>query len=181
MGSEDAWNRIASGEAWEQFCDQLKDVGRVVLRPETPCTEIDRAEGWRYLARLTRMALEVCFENSDPDFPTLLNIPHATAKAGADNPDNLYFTAPIRGGREYRLQGLRGTVPFLSFSTKSLVADPKSPTGQAVAISTGALDHKSLIVAPDGTFEIAVSADPRPGNWLPLSPNSNVRSPSDIP
>ena len=171
MGSDTALGRVASGEAWERFCERLKEAGKIVLRPETPSSEIDRAEGLRYLGRLTRMALETCFENSDPDFPTLLNLPNTTAKAGADNPDNLYFTAAIAGDREYRLRGTRGTVPWLSFGTKSLVA---GADGQAVATSTGGLDGRNLTVNPDGTFEIAVSRDPLPGNWLPLGTNSNV-------
>jgi hypothetical protein len=172
MGSRaTALSRVASGQAWEEFCDQLKEVGQIVLRPETPSSEIDRAEGWRYLSRLTRMALEVCFENSDPDFPTLLNIPNATAKAGADSPDNFYLTASIAGDREYRLRGTRGTVPLVSFSTKSLVT---GADGQTVATSTGGLDGKHLIVEADGTFEIAVSRDSRPGNWLSLGAKSNV-------
>jgi hypothetical protein len=174
MESGSAEDRIASGAAWDQFCDRLKEVGKTILRPETPASELDRAEGWRYLSRLTRMALEVCFENADPDFPTLLNIPHATAKAGADNPGILYFTAAVAGGREYRLRGTRGSVASLSFATKSLVAKTGSAVGQTVAISTGELDGKNLVLGPDGTFEIAVSAAPRSGNWLPLADSSNV-------
>lgn len=174
MGSDSALDRVVSGQAWEVFCDRLKEAGKIILRPETPTSELDRAEGWRYLSRLTRMALEVCFENSDPDFPTLWNHPNATAKAGADNPDNDYFTAPIAGDREYRLSGARGTVPMLTFATKSLVAGPGGGADQAVAISTGGIDANSLLVDPDGTFEIAVSKEPRPGNWLPLGAHSNV-------
>ena len=166
-----ALSRVVGGQAWEEFCDRLKEAGQIVLRPETPSGELDRAEGWRYLGRLTRMALEVCFENSDPDFPTLLNIPNATAKAGADSPDNFYLTASIAGDREYRLRGTRGTVPLVSFSTKSLVT---GADGQTVATSTGGLDGKRLFVEADGTFEIAVSRDPRPGNWLSLGAKSNV-------
>ena len=174
MGSNTALSRVATGQSWDEFCDRLKEAGQIILRPETPSDELDRAEGWRYLGRLTRMALEVCFENSDPDFPTLLNIPNATAKAGADSPDNLYLTASIAGDREYRLRGTRGTVARVSFSTKRLAAGPDGPAGPAVATSTGGLDGKHLIVNGDGTFEIAVSQDPRPGNWLPLSAKSNV-------
>jgi hypothetical protein len=164
-------DRVASGQAWDEFCDRLKAAGKIILGPQTPASEIDRAEGARYLGRLTRMALEVCFENMDPDFPTLLNIPNTTAKAGADNPDNLYFTGAIDGNREYRLRGTRGTVQWLSFGTKSLVS---GPNGQAIATSTGGLDGRDLSVNPDGTFEIAVSQERRPGNWLPISPRSNV-------
>jgi len=171
MGSKTARDRVATGEAWEEFCERLKDAGKLILRPGTPMNELDRAEGLRYLSRLTRMALEVCFENSDPDFPTLLNIPNATAKAGADNPDNLYFTAPVAGDREYRLTGTRGTVRWLSFGTKAFLA---GADGQPVSTPTGSLDGRDLLVAPDGSFEIAVSLEPRPGNWLPLQPRSNV-------
>lgn len=171
MGSNTARERIASGQAWEEFCDRLKDAGKIILRPETPAGEIDRAEGYRYLSRLTRTALEVCFENSDADFPNLLNIPNATAKAGADNPDILYFNSPVKGDREYRLRGTRGTVPWLTFTTKALLA---GPDGQAVAVPTGGLDGRKLVINPDGTFDIAVSRDPRPGNWLTLGARTNM-------
>jgi hypothetical protein len=59
MADQDAVGRVISGESWAQFCDALKAAGAEVLRPETPATELDRAEGWRYLTRLTRVALEM--------------------------------------------------------------------------------------------------------------------------
>ena len=58
------------------------------------------------------------------------------------------------------MRGTRGTVPWLSFGTKSLVA---GTDGQAVASSTGRLDGKDLRMNSDGTFEIAVSRDPQDG------------------
>src|SRR6185437_3586764 len=169
--SNRARHDIASGKVWEEFCDSLKEAGKVVLRAETPADELDRAEGWRYLSRLTRVALENCFENSDPDFPALVNLPNATSKAGADNPDNYYLTATVAGDREYRLHGTRGTVPWISFGTKALVATAE---GHVVARSTGSLEGRQLRVNPDGSFEIAVSRAPRPGNWLPLDEKTNM-------
>ena len=59
MSPDDSLERVLSGRIWEEFCDRLKAAGDVILRPETPITEIDRAEGWRYLSRLTRVALEM--------------------------------------------------------------------------------------------------------------------------
>ena len=53
-----AASRVISGKSWEGFCDGLKAAGQTILRPETPETKIDRAEGWRYLSRLTCAALE---------------------------------------------------------------------------------------------------------------------------
>ena len=75
--------RVVGGTTWEEFCDRLKAAGQIILRPETPASELDRSEGWRYLARLTRIALEMALEHTDPDFPQFLHAPHATAKVGA--------------------------------------------------------------------------------------------------
>src|SRR5271170_531148 len=140
----DAASRVISGKSWEDFCDRLKAAGQVILRPETPVTEIDRAEGWRYLSRLTRVALEMMLEHADPDFPVFYSASHATAKIGADNPDNLYFNATIRGDREYRLRGFRGTVPYLSFGTKA-----NRYATEGTMASTGELDGKDLVVSCD--------------------------------
>jgi hypothetical protein len=166
MSPDDALTRVMSGRAWELFCDRLKSAGQTILRPEAPASEIDRAEGLRYLGRLTRIALEMALEHTDPDFPQFLNAPHATAKVGADSPDIRYLSTAITGAREYRLWGTRGTVPYLSFSTKG--------PSDGVMASTGKLDGKDLIVNSDGTFEIGLSRQPRPGNWLPLAAKSTL-------
>lgn len=167
--ADGALDRVLDGRAWEDFCDRLKAAGQVILRPETPVTEIDRAEGWRYLSRLTRVALEMMLEHADPDFPSFYRASHATAKIGADNPDNEYLNATIAGDREYRLRGTRGTVPFLSFGTKA----NRYATDGTMA-STGELDGRALLLEADGSFEVAVSREPRPGNWLPLAADSSL-------
>jgi hypothetical protein len=161
--------KVSSVEAWEQFCERLKEAGRILARPEVPASDIDGAEGLRYLARMTRVGLELCFEHSDPDFPTFLNAWNATAKAGADNPDNRYLNSTIAGDREYRLHGTRGTGLALRFET---MADRYATDG--IMASTGILRAKDMSFESDGTFEIAVSRDPRPGNWLPVAADSSV-------
>jgi Protein of unknown function (DUF1214) len=161
--------RVANAAAWEHFCDQLKAAGQILLRPETPVAELDRAEGLRYLARLTRLGLELCFEHADPDFPVFLNAWNATTKAGSDNPDNLYLNATVAGDREYRVHGHRGSAPRLRFST---FADRYRTEGKMV--QTGSLRAKDMAFAADGTFEITVSRDPRPGNWLALAEDSRL-------
>jgi len=167
--SEDAIGRVVSGATWERFCDALKAAGAEVLRPETPATELDRAEGWRYLTRLTRVALEMMLEFGDPDFPVLYQASNATLKIGGDNPDNVYWNATIAGDRDYRLRGTRGTVRYLSFATK---ANRYAIDGTLA--STGELDAPNLKVNADGTFEVLVSRNPQPGNWLPMSADSSM-------
>jgi hypothetical protein len=36
------------GRAWNQFCDELKRAGEIVLAPEQPSDPLTRAEGFRY-------------------------------------------------------------------------------------------------------------------------------------
>jgi hypothetical protein len=161
--------RVLSGKAWEDFCDALKDAGKQVLSAETPATELDRAEGFRYLTRLLRLSLETKLEHADTDFPSLHAMSHATAKIGADNPDNIYHIANIDGSKEYRLKGTRGTAPYFSWGTK---ANRYATDGTMV--STGEQDSNSLAVEPDGTFEIILSQKKQGKNWLPTAPDSSI-------
>ena len=165
----DAVSRVLSGKSWEDFCDGLKAAGQTILRPETPATEIDRAEGFRYLSRLTRAALERMVEFADPDFPVFYALSHETIKIGSDNPDNTYRNCIVDGTKEYRVTGNRGTAPVMTFGTK---AERYAIDGTQA--STGELDSKNMAIAPDGSFEIVLSAKPQPGNWLPLAPDSSM-------
>ena len=161
--------RVLSGRSWDEFCDTLKAAGQVILRAETPVTEIDRAEGWRYLTRLTRVACEMMLECADPDFPTFYSASHTTVKIGGDNPDNLYLNATIDGRREYRIKGTRGTVPYLSFGSRAnrLAID-------GTMTETGNLASNEVKVRPDGTFEVVLSAEPKGENWLSITEQTNV-------
>ena len=161
--------RADAADEWRQFCEKLKSAGEILLRPEAPSGDLDRAEGLRYLARITRLSLQLCFEHADPDFPVILHAWNETTKAGSDNPDNLYLSATVAGNREYRLQGHRGTAPGLRFSTFA----NRYATGTGM-VQTGSLRAKDMTFAPDGTFEVVVSREPRPGNWLALVEDSGL-------
>ena len=49
-----AEERILDGSVWNDFCDQLKSLGDLVCRPESPGDVLNRALGYRYLTRLLR-------------------------------------------------------------------------------------------------------------------------------
>jgi hypothetical protein len=168
MALSEAEQRIMDGSAWNDFCEALKRAGRSVLRPETPANPFDRAEGIRYLTRLTRAALEAQVESKDPRYPRFFQLANETIKIGNDNPDNCYLNANVSGRYEYRIRGHRGTIPYLSIGTKGggyETTGGMEPTGQ--------VDLKDLDVDADGTFEVIVSCDPQPGrNWLPMEPHT---------
>ncbi len=173
MSSEDARvvERVVDGRTWEEFCDALKAAGAVVLAEDTPRDPLVRAEGWRYLTRLTRAALETFVEASDAQAPQFQQTTGPTIKMGMDNPDNVYLNAPVNGTYVYELTGRRGTVHYLGFGTQ---AGNYGATGSLN--TTGSLDASNMKIEADGTFRVVASAE-EPGdgsNWLPMQPDTRM-------
>ena len=164
---DDSDRRILDGEAWRDFCRALEAAGDVVLRESGPHDAFDRAEGFRYLSRLARVALETFLETADPDFPVFRRPSHETVKIGADNPDNHYQAATIRGEREYVIRGKRNTVHYLGLGTYYGNYAKGVERGQSGYLDTFETDA-------DGNFEVVLSCDERPGNWLPMEPRTDL-------
>jgi hypothetical protein len=164
--------RVASGAAWEEFCDQLKSLGNYITAEEAPKDAFNRAEGYRYLTRLVRNALEGVIEGGSPEFPVMRGLGNMV-KMGADNPDNIYQGGGIHGDYEYRISGNRGSVFYISFAA---ISGGYGTDG--TMITDGFLDTGKLEVEEDGSFEIILSQKEHPGNWLPLTENTrslNIR------
>jgi hypothetical protein len=168
MNEDLAVDRIMNGSSWSDFCAELKRAGDVVLRQGSPKDPFDRAEGFRYLSRLTRVALESFIEFADPLAPVLRRPAHETVKIGADNPDNYYQSAAISGRHEYRIRGTRGTVHYLGFGTYVGHYGAGGRMGQS-----GYLEGRDLRIEPDGRFEILLSCQERTGNWLRMEPETS--------
>jgi len=164
-----AEQRVADGDSWRDFCRALERAGEVVVADSAPQEPFERAEGLRYLSRLTRAALETFVENADAQAPELVRTCHETIKMGADNPDNHYLNAPISGKYEYRIRGKRGSVHYLGFGTQ---AGNYGSTGSLEP--TGYLESADMDIDDDGSFEITLSCASRPGNWLPMKPDTRT-------
>ncbi len=79
MSDESPAQRLVSGKSWEEFCDTLRAAGQTILAEGSPTDPLDRAEGFRYLSRLTRAALETFVEYANPLAPVLHRPVHETA------------------------------------------------------------------------------------------------------
>ena len=161
---------VMTGQVWRDFCQALERAGDIILQPEMAANPLDRAEGFRYLTRLLRIALEMNLEWADPDFPGFYQASHTTAKIGADNPDNHYLNATINPERQYLITGQLGTCPILTFGSK---ANRYAVDGTMA--STGELALEEMVIDPTGRFEIIVSQE-RPAravNWLPMAADSS--------
>ena len=154
---------------WRAFCARLADAGEVLSRQQAPLGALDQAEGLRYLSRLARTALNMLVDSSDADFPRLFMLSDDKIKIGADNPDNIYQQCVVRGDREYRITGKRNTVPYFSIGSK---ANRYAIDGTMA--STGEIEFETMEFGPDGTFEIHVGKEKKPGNWLPLADDSTL-------
>ena len=85
-------------------------------------------------------------------------------KWGAENADNIYHFSKIRSDLRYRISGRRNTATAFLLETK----EGYMQLGDVENYST--LDSEAVTVAPDGTFEIILSAEDPGGapNWVPL-------------
>jgi len=158
--------RLLTGLAWSDFCDRLKAAGEIVLAPGAPDTETDRAEGFRYLATLASAGIRHAFDLAHPEHPRFLRNPDSASKWGAENADNLYLLAKIRSDRRYRIVGRRHS----AFTFLIEIKEGYMQLGRDRNFAT--LEASQLEVAPDGSFEIALSRERQPGNWLPLHPDA---------
>lgn len=124
----------------------------------------NRASAQAFLAAMTLKAIEHDIV-LDPDFP-FFRVLDFRLREGGDNPDQTYFQAPLRGGARYRIWGRRGGERRLDFQTYA--GAPYAPGGGRMA---GFLDSEKLVTDAEGNFEVIVSPDPVPGNWLPNPPD----------
>ena len=164
----DPYAFLASGEAWDEFCDALKERGKDLLRDTAPKSPVDVAEGHRYLAQMVRSAFELILEAGDPARPWLFTSLHETMKIGWDNPDNIHTNARLSAEHTYRLSGTRGDAHIMSIAIY----------GGSYASGGGSTENfvymDELEIAPDGSFEAILSAKEHPGNWVKLTPQSKT-------
>lgn len=161
--------RIVSGKAWEEFCDNLKAAGAALVYPGAPTDPDQQAEGVRYLSRLTRAALEAFVEYNDPKFPVFRRTVHETIKMGADNPDNYYLNAQITGDYEYMISGQRNTIHYFGLFTQN------GNYGTTGGLSPcGVLEDGDLKVNSDGSFEVMLSKKRKGKNWLKIENETSL-------
>ena len=168
MAMSEVEQRVVDGTLWEEFCDALKEAGKIVRSDKAPQDPFNQAEGYRYLARLLRGGLEGFLEFRDPLFPQFRCGAHETIKLGADNPDNRYESATVNPDYDYRITGHRGSVDYLGLST----IINKYASGGTMQV-TGHIDAREMKIAGDGTLEIIVSRNRQSGNWLPMEEGTN--------
>lgn len=157
-------NEPLDARAWSAFCSRTESAARRVmaLAPDDP---VDRAEGLRYVGRIAQYALTRFIEESDAARPV---VTHSLPKLGGDNPDYVYSVAALSGACAYRLRGRLGDSAYLGIGTYH----GDVGTAQGLQVS-GYLAGKDMAIGADGRFEVTLACDRRPGNWLPMKPETS--------
>lgn len=178
--------RLLSGEAWDDFCDQLKAAGRIVARETAGGDPQDAVEGYRYLTRMILMgnmrAIERRTPGTKPRFIGLIP-PPIKGGIGVQSPNQDHIVQPVDSRYRYRITGTVGDV-YTHLSAWS----PPIP-GDVGAFSVGldaethletfnpnmALTPHTLVLsdmaAADGTVDFVLSVEP-PGDgsaWMSMA------------
>ena len=79
--SDAATDRVLSGRAWDDFCENLRRAGHMVDKFGDEAGPLDKAEWYRFMTRLARNAFERFMENTEPDRPRLRDAPWRDRKS----------------------------------------------------------------------------------------------------
>jgi hypothetical protein len=147
-----------------------------VVRQATgvPETDVNTAEGYRWVTRLSRIALDWVVEGSDPLHPQVFTLQDEYKKLLVDNPDTHYLFCVLDDTRTYRLVGYRGECAYLgmTFGTPFGQGQVEGRTGTQTQTHIDAFE-----LGPNGEVDILVAPadkmpDPRPRNSVVLEPGT---------
>jgi hypothetical protein len=139
-----------------------------------PRTDVDVAEGYRWVTRLLSLAQEWFVEKSDALHPQLFQSQTEYRKLLVDNPDVRYAFCALDETRSYRLLGTRGQAAYigLTFGTPVGKGAVGGRTGTTVQAHIDQFD-----LGPHGEVDIFFGPatglpSPRPTNCIELAPGT---------
>ena len=156
-----------SRRALHELIDLLGEVDRRWASPEWNLHTADDVVGaHRALMHMLQWGLVGLFER-DPAAPRFHRIVGPDRKLLGDNPDAVYFDAPVSADHAYRVTGDTRGATYVSITVESGEAWG-SMDNQVV----GVLNDESFDIDPDGRFEVHLGGEPRERNWLALPERS---------
>lgn len=130
---------------------------------------LDVTDGYRHLTHLLAYGFDLYLEG-DAERPRFTPLASPTQKILGDNVDSIYFFAPLRGDRGYRIRGVRGSGVYLAFCIYG-----GKPDGEWSERVVANVSQRDLRFAADGSFEL-ILAPTRPasagGTWVQLDPDA---------
>jgi hypothetical protein len=148
-----------SDVVWKAFCGELGDAALATSSLAANRDALDASDGHVQLATLLEAGLRWYLRGDDADFPRFIEINDTPEVA-----DNLF--AAVRADATYRVSGdVSSLFDFnISVHTNWAWLGPSTVSGD--------LGRQDLVIDESGHFELMLSAQQQPGNWLPLPPNA---------
>jgi hypothetical protein len=155
-----------SRKAFAELLGLVAEAERRTLSAEwgvrTPQEVVD---GHRSLLHLLSAASDLYFE-ADPERPRFVPMVSPIRKFLGDNPDAVYFLAPLRGDRGYRIRGNVASAVYTSFTFQA--GDESGIAGRIFATR----NDRDFDVGRDGSYEIHVAPDANGPNSVRLDPGA---------
>ena len=156
-----------SRRALAELIEVLREADERWVSPEWNLhTADDAVDAHRALMHYLQWGLVGLFER-DPSAPRFGRIVGPNRKILGDNPDAIYFDAPVSADHAYRVRGETKGAAYVSITIESGAAWG-SMDNQVV----GAINDTSFDIHADGRFEILLGGEPRERNWLALPPGA---------
>ena len=156
-----------SRRALRELIDSLGEIDERWVSPEWNLHSADDAtEAHRALMHYLQWGLVGLFAR-DPAASRFHRIVDPDRKVLGDNPDAIYFDAPVSADHAYVVRGeTRGAV-YVSITVES-----GTDWGSMRNRSLGVINDTSFDVDVDGRFEVFLGGEPRPRSWLDLPEGS---------
>ncbi|MCY3635284.1 MAG: DUF1214 domain-containing protein [bacterium] len=159
--------RLATGEAWREFCDRLKAAGDRLLEDDFPAGAADRSEGYRHLGRLLMQGWIEQVEFGDRDFPVMYRHNDDVMRWGGPNIDNTYWRAHVSAEHSYLVTG------WLPPGAMFVIQSAHGEMHQNRLGITAERSSDDFAVESDGSFTFVASATSHDGNWLPIDEHTD--------
>ena len=157
-----------SRKALRELLDLLQEVDERWAGPEWNLqSPADVTGAHRALMHMLEGGLITFFE-SDPARPRFRRIVSPTRKITGDNPDAIYFDAPVSPDRSYRVRGRMDGAIYVSFTVECDTED-----GDMATRTGGVLNDTQFDVDAEGRFELRLGGQAQPRNWLGLGPGAS--------
>lgn len=166
-GREEPESNVAR-QAMRELLDAIRGVEDKLITAERGFSPAELAEAERALAHILQTGLAFWLE-AKPERPVFQRYVHETRKLLGCNPDSVYYFAPIRDDRTYKIKGNVGAATFTSFTIER-----GSHEGHAARGSISAISDLEMEIDGDGSYEITVGPKkPAKGNWLRTEPGAS--------
>jgi hypothetical protein len=185
-----AADQLLSGRAWDDFCETLRETGKLIDQFGDDVTDLDRTEWYRFLSRYVRMGLERYVECSEPTRPRFRDMTWRQSINFTSPLQDHLFADFVDGSADYVIEGNIGTLPYfviasLRFNAPADFASrdwaPLGPDGleqfdPAMVTTSGAIQSSEITFDADGDFRVVVSKErPADGSdWLPITPETSL-------